>query len=1105
MSDDILKLLESLGLDKYADVFAANEIDNGVLPYLDDSDLKELGLPMGPRKKLLAAIAELGRLTSAGTEPALPEPQAERRQVTVMFCDLVGSTALSARLDPEDLRQVILAYQSAVAGAIARMDGHVARFMGDGVLAYFGYPQAHEDDAERAIRAGLECVNAVASQNVLSESSMAARVGIATGLVVVGDLIGRGANQEHAIVGETPNLAARLQGVAQPGEVVIARETRGLIGALFDLEASGPHDLKGIADPVEAFVVLGNRAIESRFEAHLVGGPAAMVGRDQELALIMERWQQARSGEGQVVLLSGEAGIGKSRISRAVIDAVAQQPHVRISCQCSPYHVDSALYPVTQQLERMTALAPGDGPDDRLSKLEEVLARAFDDPAEAAPLFAALLGIAAEHRYGKLDLSPGEQRRLTLEALVAHLTGLARRQPLLFVMEDAHWVDPSTLEFIDLCLDRIAYARILLLITARPTFEHAFGGHPIVSRLMLNRLGQAHITSVIEHVTGGKQLPEPLLREIVAKCDGVPLFIEELTKTVLESGALRETAEGYVLDERHRGLVIPSSLNDSLMARLDRLQSVKEVAQAAACIGREFDYRLLAAACPIEQAALLDALDRLVAAELVFRWGMPPEARYTFKHALVRDAAYESLLKTKRRALHDRLLSALETQVAPPEILAYHATEAEQLEKAIDYWQQAGEASVARPAYQEAIAHFENAIQLTQRMGEERHWQEKELDLQVKLAQALVPKHGQGSAEAARAFQRASELMRATGNTALRVPVVYGSWTGHFMRAEHRACHRISLGLVEEVDRAGDDASRVAAHRLHATTLFSLGRPREAQAHLELSLSAYRRDMRAELTKHFVELSVQVRSYLIQCLWMLGYPDQASRVATETLKLANEIDHANTRLYLDCQLFCFYTCGRQESAAQSTIRHALDLASRYGMVFYSVWAELGSALCDARSGDTAALEALEALFERYAAMGIVAWVPMFRCEHAKALLSHNKPARAERIATQALDTVERTNERWMEAELNRVLGDIHLTNDDPERAEMRYRRAMDVASRQAAKGWELRAAAGLAGLWRSQGKIEAAHNLLDPVHDWFTEGFDSPDLRDAKTLLETLA
>ncbi len=760
---DIRTWLRGHDFERFADLFEENEIDFDALSELSDDHLKELGIPLGPRVKLLKAINALDA-SSAAVSPVEKDPspsvspapshEAERRQLTVMFVDLVGSTALSGRLDPEELRVVITSYQNTVAGVVTRFEGHVAKYMGDGVLCYFGWPRAHEDDAERAVRAGLAVMQSMAGMKGPDGEALAARAGIATGLVVVGDLIGEGAAQEEAVVGETPNLAARVQELAEPGQLVVAEATRHLLGNVFELADLGGHELKGISGETSAYAVTAERSVESRFEARSSGSISPMVGRDQELALMLERWKQAKQSEGQLVLLSGEAGIGKSRISRAMMDRVADEPHFRLSYQCSPYHTDSALFPVIQQLIFAAGIKATDRNDEKLDKLEAVLV------GGDVALFAALLGLEADQRYGPLDMTPQQQRARTLQALVGQLISLSHQKPVLFVLEDAHWIDATTLELVDLCLDQVAGARVLMLLTARPTFEHGFGGHPTVTRLALNRLGREQVTAIVGKLAGGKVLPGEVLDEIADKTDGVPLFVEELTKAVLESGELKETDVAFELTGPLSRLAIPATLHDSLMARLDRLHSVKELAQTAACIGREFDYPLIESISPLDGTALEVSLNQLVAAELIFRRGVAPEATYIFKHALVRDAAYESLLRSRRKAIHEKLLVVLEAQDdVAPELLAHHATEAGLMEKAIRYWRQAGNVALARPAYDEAITHFTTAIGLVTEIQNLPTWQEWELELQVQLAQVLLAKHGYGSARAGQAFERAAKLL----------------------------------------------------------------------------------------------------------------------------------------------------------------------------------------------------------------------------------------------------------------------------------------------------------------------------------------------------------
>jgi class 3 adenylate cyclase len=668
---DLAVWLQSLGLEKYEQAFRENEIDETVLASLTHETLKELGVTaVGPRLKLLDAIAALRRdtsgsgssadLTTTLVAPTLSkEDSAERRQITVMFSDLVGSTALSARMDPEDLREVISAYQKCVTDTAQRFGGFVAKYMGDGVLIYFGYPHAHEDDAERAVRAGLELVAAVS--DLKTHAVLQTRVGIATGLVVVGDLIGSGASQEQAIVGETPNLAARLQGIAEPNSVVIAESTRKLIGNLFDLEDLGAQDLKGIAGPARAWAVLRASSAEGRFEAIHATGLTDLVGREEELDLLLRRWSKAKTGEGQVVLLSGEAGIGKSRLTAALLERLASEPNTRLRYFCSPQHTDSALYPIISQMERAAGFAHDDTGQAKLDKLDAVLAQSLT-PRQDAALFSEMLSLTNDGRYPIIELAPQQWRQRTLEALSAQMEELSRSNPVLMIFEDVHWIDPTSLEALGRTVDRLRTRGVLLIVTYRPEFEPPWIGRPYVTALTLNRLGEREITAMIDRVTGNKALPEGIRQDIIERTDGVPLFVEEMTKAVLEAESEGE-AQRTTAAVPSPALAVPASLHASLMARLDRPGGpAKEVAQIGAAIGREFSHSLLAAVVRKPEVEFQSALDRLLAAGLLFRQGSPPHAVYLFKHALVQDAAYGTLLRDTRRSLHARIAGTLETQ-----------------------------------------------------------------------------------------------------------------------------------------------------------------------------------------------------------------------------------------------------------------------------------------------------------------------------------------------------------------------------------------------------------------------------------------------------------
>jgi class 3 adenylate cyclase len=659
---EIADWLDKLGMSEYAQRFAENGIDFSVLPDLTDQDLKDIGVLLGHRRKLLRAIAQLTGVEKGAPKPdpptataVAPQDAAERRQVTVMFSDLVGSTALSARMDPEDLREIISAYQKCVAETVQRFGGFVAKYMGDGVLVYFGYPQAHEDDAERAVRAGLELIAAV---NALkADTPLQTRVGIATGLVVVGDLIGAGEAQERGIVGETANLAARLQGIAEPNMVVIAEGTRRLLGNLFDLEDLGAKGLKGIAEPVRAWAALRPSSVESRFEALHAAELTALIGREEELELLLRRWSKTKTGEGQVVLLSGDAGIGKSRLTASLMERLVSEPHTRLRHFCSPQHTDSALYPIIGQMERAAGFRYDDTSLAKLDKLDALLAQSFT-PREEAALFAEMLSLPNDGRYPALELTPDQRRQGTLKALTSRLAGLASQNPVLMIVEDVHWTDPTSLEVFGRTVDQIKTLPVLLTVTFRPDFSPPWVGQSHVMSLTLNRLGEREATAIITRLVGNKELPADVMAEIVERTDGIPLFVEEMTKAVLEAeseGAAWRTV-GAVPSP---ALAVPASLYASLMARLDRLGPAKEVAQIGAAIGRSFSHELISAVAQMPKQKLDEALEQLVAAELIFRRGMPPDAEYTFKHALVQDAAYSTLLRSRRQQIHARIATTL--------------------------------------------------------------------------------------------------------------------------------------------------------------------------------------------------------------------------------------------------------------------------------------------------------------------------------------------------------------------------------------------------------------------------------------------------------------
>jgi class 3 adenylate cyclase/predicted ATPase len=1112
---DIAAWLRGLGLQQYEQAFRENDISRDVLSSLTAGDLRDLGVTsVGHRRKLLDAIAALGARTASSSEPvtraSAQVTAAERRQLTVMFCDLVGSTALSARFDPEDLREIIGAYHRHCADVIAQFGGFVAKYMGDGVLAYFGYPQAHEDDVERAVRAGLALVETVAKLDAGARTALQVRVGVATGLVVVGDLIGEGAAREQAVVGETPNLAARLQALAEPGTVVIGASTRRLLGELFEYRTLGSVSVKGFGDPVPVWQVSGLSAVDSRFEA-LRATTTPLVGRDEEIELLMRRWQQVRRGDGSVVLISGEPGIGKSRIAQTILARVSGEPHIRLRYFCSPHHQNSALYPTITQLERAVGFQREDTLDQRLDKLEAVLALATNDLGEVAPLLAELLSIPTGDRYPPLKLSPQQRKRKTLRAKVAQVEGLAARQPVLMVVEDVHWSDPTSLELWDLMVDQVPALRVLLIITFRPEFAPPWVGRPQVTLLSLNRLPARQRAEMITRVTGGKPLPKEIADQIIDRTDGVPLFIEELTKAVIESSMLTEAGDCYTMAGPLSPLAIPATLHASLLARLDRLAPVREVAQIAAALGRQFSHELISAVAPMPSRQMDAALAQLVSAELIFRRGTPPDAEYTFKHALVRDAAYGTLLKVRRQELHARIAQVYEDcfpeqMEMQPELIAYHCMNAGLAEKAIDYWEKAGQRAVRRSATAEAVAHFTKALDLLADLPEGVQLHRHELALQLALAGALLVAKGWASPLTGDAYARARELCGKVGEAPQLVATLAGLFAFRMNRAELRAARQVASELL----RLGEqhDDPKLYGHRAMGSSFLFQAEFTDALVHLQRALDTYDPIKHCPPTVTPADNRVVCRSFVAWVLQFQGHLDEAAAQGRRALAEAYELAHPYT-LAFALHASCLFrqvrgdgvTLGKRSAelvtlAADQGFPHLLATGTFFrGWAMPMVGGATDQAIAEMQRG-LAAKRATGAELKVPYYLGLMAGVA----------------GRADRdgamsLLAEALARVDKTGECWFEAELHRLRGELLLapsSGSEVADAEVSFQRALALAREQQARLWEVRAATSLAHLWRDQGRRTEARELLAPVYEWFTEGFDTPVLRDAKALLDQL-
>ncbi len=1119
---EIADWLGKLGLGEYAGRFAENKIDISVLPHITDQDLKDIGIPLGHRRKILAAINQGVAsipLPVAPTPSVEPKTQdaPERRHVTVLFSDLVGSTALSARMDPEDLREVISAYQTCVEEAVHRFDGFVAKYMGDGVLVYFGYPEAHEDDAERAVRAGLDLVATV--RGLKTHAPLRARVGIATGLVVVGDLIGSGASQEQAIVGKTPNLAARLQGIAAPNTVVIAESTRKLLGDLFDLEDLGANDLKGISGTERAWAVMRPSSVESRFEALHASGLTRLVGRQEELDLLLRRWSKAMDREGQVVLLSGEPGIGKSRLIAALSERLTTEPYTRLRYFCSPQHTDSALYPIISQLERAAEFTYEDSVQAKLDKLDALLARSFT-PRRDAALIAELLSLPNDGRYPVVELLPQQRRQRTLEVLMTQIMSLSEQSPVLMIFEDAHWIDPTSLEALGRGIDRIKSYGVLLLITHRPEFEPPWIGRPYVTTLNLNRLGEREIAAMIDGVSGNKPLPESIRRDIVERTDGIPLFVEEMTKAVLEAQG-EDSIERTVAAAPSPLVNVPASLHASLMARLDRLGVAKEVAQIGAAIGREFTHALLAAVVRKPEHELGSALDRIVRAGLLFRQGAPPHASYLFKHALIQDAAYGTLLREPRHALHARIAETLEKgfpDVAEnqPEILARHCTEAGLIEKAADLWGKAGQRSLERSALVEAVTQLTRALDQIATLAGTPVLRRNQIKLQVGLMNTLMHTKGHAAHETRAAAERARLLIenaQALGETPedplLLFSVLWGFWVANLAAFNGNVTAELAHELLTLAEKQKASVPLMIAHRSTGISLLHTGKIAQCRPHFDRAIALYEpAEHRPLATRFGGDIGVTILAFRSVALWILGYPAFAQTDAEDALSNARETGHAVTLMYALTHVSMTHFCCGNYTVSRAEADELVSLAGEKGS---QIWKAYGAsrqgflaAMTDKASD---AVQTITSAIDAARSVGSTLWTPLNLAYLAKAYAALSKFDEAWRCIGEAIAAMARTKETWWEAEVHRIAGEIERDSLEPDvaKAQIYFDHALAVARQQQAKSWELRACMSIARLWRDRGKVQQARELLAPVYGWFTEGFDTRDLRDAKALLDELA
>jgi class 3 adenylate cyclase/DNA-binding SARP family transcriptional activator len=1031
----------------------------------------------------------------------------ERRQLTIMACSIVDSMALSARLDPEDMRDLITSFHTVIDDAASQFDGFVAQYLGDGVLVYFGYPASDEHDTEQAVRAGLAILDTVRRLKAGAGGPLRVRVGIATGLVVVGEQLGTGDTAKRVAIGGTPNLAVRLQAVASPGEVLIATSTHRLVGRMFDCRALAAIEMEGLPQPVEAWQVRGEASGVSRFEARRASAQSELVGRQEEIELLLRRWDQAKLGEGRVVLLSGEPGIGKSRIAESLLARLEGEPHARLRYFCSPHHTQSPLYPLITQLERAAGFEPGSDSSAKLDKIETLLKPTAKNLSRDVALIAELLGVPADERYPAVAVSPQQKREMTLTALLDPLDGAAAQSPVLIVFEDVHWIDPTSLDLLDRMVARVANLPVLLIVTVRPELQPTWVGEPHVSMLPLNRLGRRDSAGIIAGVAKHRALPDAVVDQVLARADGVPLFIEELTSTLIESGVLRETDEGYALDGPLPELAIPTTLQASLVARLDRLASIKGVAQIGAAIGREFSHELIGAVSALGSIDLDVALERLTASGLIFRSGSPPIATYSFKHALVQDAAYATLVKNRRRLLHARIVTALEdrlpeTAVSQPEILAHHCAEALLVEPAIGYWQKAGERALRGAAMTEAVQHLTHGMNLIPKLPAGPARDRKELGVCLALARATYSVKGPCE-ETLRLFSRARDLLDESATLDERMSALTGLWRVESNRGRHVAARELARQSVAAVVHCQSDEMRGRANLSTGVTLCWMGMFAGARRCLEQAIDQYA--VGRKLTTNVTLFGAgNAQSILGLTLWPLGYPEQALQASAHGLAIARESGHAaavSIALVSAAQLEAAVACCSEAAHVDEAVAHC---AKHYKA--YEPWARFYSGILMSRRGDPRdGIEVMQAAKTAEREFGVKLGAGMRLGHLATAHASVGALDGSLDLLDQAIMMVEKTQERLFEAELHRRRGEVLLGLGMTGDGESALLRALVVARNQRARMWELRAATSLARLWDKRGRRAEARELLAPVYSWFTEGFDMRDLKEAKVLLGDLA
>jgi class 3 adenylate cyclase/predicted ATPase len=1109
---DIAEWLAGHGLGQYTETFAEHNIDYSVLPDLTEDDLEKLGISLGHRKKLLRAIDEVWgtrqardttKVARTGAESTSPAQHrdAEFRQITVMFCDLVGSTQLSEKLDPEDLHKLIDAYRRECSTAIRRYGGEVARYLGDGVLAFFGWPYAHEDDAPRAVHAALEIVSVVTK---ISESvTLACRVGVCSGPVVVGEIRNSTASWSMDAVGETPNIAARLQTLAEPNTVLISESTRRLVSATFDLQGLGPQELKGITEPVRAYRVLAAKSAGSRFEAAHAGTLTPLVGRSSELRLLLDRWEKVKEGDGQVILLSGIPGVGKSRLLHELKSHVEEEPHILLRYQCSPYHSQSAFFPIIEQIEQAAQLIAREADAEKIAKLQACLPQSINGSKQPLLLIAKLLSISTENSRELSELTAQQIKNRTISTLVDVLLAFSLQLPTLCIFEDAHWLDASTLELLEQIISRIGRARVLLIVSCRPEFRPTWLAHANITTHSLTRLSQTEVKTMIRDLLRGGSIPQQLVDQIIEKADGVPLFIEELTSSTL-SAPLQETSGRT---EQLASLRVPETLSDALMERLDRVAPSRRVAQIAAVIGREFSYDLLSAAARINEDDMQSALALLEQADIIYRVGLSPFVRFTFKHVLLRDAIYDSLLKSKRQQIHADIAAILvhdfpklvENQ---PEVLALHYQEASNHQMAIRYWFESGQRALAHSANVEAIANFRKALQLLNALPETPERIKQEIDIQLALGIPLIAVRGYTAAETREAFSRARTLCLRVGDIPEYFQALFGLWGNHWMCGKNDEALRMADEFLSRSRALSDPVLLMVANRVMGSTLLTLGDFQSSASHFEETIRlSTGREERPLYNLYMVGPRAASLLLLSWDLWILGYPDQALSRVSEALALGKDLGHPYTVAFAHYMTSVVHLLRGDAAHALESAERSFEMSQEQRFSLYAILSRIsrGRAIGELGRLGEARVELTQGIDEARR-NGVGFMLPMMDSWLADVHTKTGENEYALSFVERALTNIGDVTGRSWEAELHRQRAQILLALDPSKlrEAESHLQKSIEVARGQSAKSLELRAATNLAELWRTQGRPDEARALLEPICHWFNEGAETADLRQAR-------